>query len=142
MDPSDDLRVLVVDDSPPIAQILRLVLDGRLLAGRRFRIIHCGRLDEVAAVLEQHPVDVCVLDLVLPDSLDGEETYRGFRRLAPDCVVVVATGTDDPELACRLVRAGAEDYYVKGTLSIQAVGLRILLAVERHRCRNRPAPGS
>lgn len=82
-------------------------------------------------------VDAILLDLGLPDSvgLDGLHALRARR---PDMPVIVLTGNDDEATAFGAIRAGAQDYLVKG----EAGGRTVLraLAFVMHRRRSRPAP--
>lgn len=58
-----------------------------------------------------HPPDVVVLDLSLPD-LDGGEMLKMLRGISA-VPTVVATARDDESEIIRLLRGGADDYVVK-----------------------------
>lgn len=51
------------------------------------------------ALLERKPFDVVILDLTLPDGIDGVETLRELRKLDPQILAIVTSGyTGDPVL--------------------------------------------
>jgi len=75
---------------------------------------------------------VVLLDLSLPDS-QGLATFTEVRVCRPDLPVVVLTGLDDEELATEAVKAGAQDYLVKGTIDADSLTRAIRYAVERNR---------
>ena len=75
----------------------------------------------------------CVLlDLGLPDS-QGLNGLRHLLQLDPEAAVVVLTGEADEYLGERAVRAGAQDYLVKGEVAGHMLNRVIRYAVERRR---------
>ena len=98
--------VLIVDDEVQILRALQINLNARgystvtAFTGQ-------GALEQAA----QHPVDVVILDLGLPD-LDGVEVIRRLRRWSDVPVVVLSArhGSDDKIQA---LDAGADDYVTK-----------------------------
>jgi serine phosphatase RsbU (regulator of sigma subunit) len=75
----------------------------------------------------------CVLlDLGLPDS-QGLNGLRQLLQADPEAAVVVLTGEADEYLGERAVRAGAQDYLVKGEVAGHMLNRIIRYAVERRR---------
>ncbi len=87
-----------------------------------------GRLREAQAWLEQHPADLLLTDLALPDGHGLELIYR-LKKLQPSCeaLVISVLGDEDTVLAC--VEAGAVGYIHKDTQP-DDMG-RIILDVKR-----------
>jgi|AGTN01.2.fsa_nt_gi Response regulator containing a CheY-like receiver domain and an HTH DNA-binding domain len=56
--------------------------------------------------------DVVVMNYDLPDA-EGDELTRQLMRLNPECPIVVMTAVDSPDLALKVLRAGAMDYLPK-----------------------------
>jgi len=104
-------RVLVVDDDPDTRFLLRAALES---AG--FRVEEAPDGPEALTLLQvqDDPFDLVTLDLRM-DRMDGLEVLRHIRtRMATATVpVVVATGSDDPEVEMDLFAAGADDFVVK-----------------------------
>jgi DNA-binding NarL/FixJ family response regulator len=73
-----------------------------------------------------------LLDLSLPDA-DGLDTLIRAHTQAPKIPIVVLTGHDDEALAVRAVRAGAQDYLVKGRVDGDLLVRSIRYASERGR---------
>ena len=86
-DPSQPLRVLLVDDEADLRRLARVVLD---LDGRWLVV---GEASDGAAAVElasrTHP-DVVLLDLEMP-WLDGAEALPGILHAAPGAVIAVWT---------------------------------------------------
>jgi serine phosphatase RsbU (regulator of sigma subunit) len=79
------------------------------------------------------PGAACVLlDLGLPDS-QGLNGLRQLLELEPDAAVVVLTGDANEYLGEQAVRAGAQDYLVKGEVSGPTLHRVIRYAMERRR---------
>jgi serine phosphatase RsbU (regulator of sigma subunit) len=75
----------------------------------------------------------CVLlDLGLPDS-QGLQGLRQLLRLEPEAAIVVLTGQANEHLGEQAVRAGAQDYLVKGEVAGSMLHRVIRYAVERRR---------
>ena len=104
-------RLLIVEDSPSDAALLRAELqDGPLAAAR---LDHASTLDAALGRLAARQYDAVLTDLGLPDS-DGFATFDAIVAAAGDAAVVVLTGRDDEQLADEAVVHGAQDYVVKG----------------------------
>jgi diguanylate cyclase (GGDEF)-like protein len=125
------IRILLVEDNPGDARLLREVLRDADAPG--FRIVEAGRLAEALARLEgEAGFDVVLLDLSLPDS-HGLDTLRRAHAHAPHVPIVILTGHNDETQAVRAVQEGAQDYLIKGTLDTALFTRAIRYAIERHR---------
>ncbi len=80
------MRILVVDDEPPIMALCLKIL-GRL--GHEVEGVTRG--DEALARLAVGPVDLLVVDYRMP-GINGFEVVRRARDLHPDLKVVLITG--------------------------------------------------
>lgn len=99
--------VLVVDDDPAVRTVLAALLtqDGMAAHG----------VDSAAAALRfvaQHPVDVVLTDLRMPD-MDGLALLREMRRDYADIPVVMLTAHGTVSTAVEAMRAGAVDFLLK-----------------------------
>lgn len=110
MDPEanteNDARVLVIEDDPDIAKLLRLDLAE---AGFEVRTAADG-VAGMTAIREWKP-DLIVLDLGLP-GMEGQEIAARVRRTGRTPVIIL-TARDDLDSKVRLLDLGADDYMVK-----------------------------
>lgn len=121
-------RVLVVDDSPDDARIIRQMLTR--YRGRRFDVSVAGSTRECLKALRGQGADVVILDFNLPD----EDGLSFLRRLAPAGglpPVIMVTGQGDERVAAESIRAGAFDYVPKDALSAELLGRTAQDALER-----------
>ena len=100
--PQDAPRVLVVDDDPDVALLVKTVLERR--AGCEVSVAHDG-LSAVAALKTFTP-DVVVTDIEMP-GLDGLELLAELRRDDPLLPVIVMTAHVSVEYAVSALRAPA-----------------------------------
>ena len=98
--------VLLVEDDPAARQGLELALR-RLGYGVRAAATGEAAVDD----LGQGPVDVVVLDVMLP-GVDGFEVCRRLRRVSNVPVIMLTARGDDFDVVAGL-EAGADDYVVK-----------------------------
>jgi serine phosphatase RsbU (regulator of sigma subunit) len=123
---ADGLRILFVEDDDGDARLVSDDLAERL-AG--VQIIRCTSLRDALAHAEEH-VDCVVLDLGLPDASGLEAVTKLGERLAP-APLVVLTGLDDEATGISAVRAGAQDYLVKGHLDHGELARAVRYAIGR-----------
>ncbi|MEO6116481.1 MAG: response regulator [Pseudolysinimonas sp.] len=99
-------RVLVVDDEPNIRAVLRgyLEADG-------FSVREAADGEQALAAMTAGPVDVVVLDIMLP-GMDGLEVLRRIRAGGDTFVVVVSARTEEVDRLLGL-GLGADDYITK-----------------------------
>ena len=124
------LNILLVEDSPSDAEILRESLEET--AGRQFAFTHVDSWAAAAGRLNRDRFDVLLLDLSLPDST-GRETFLRARTAAPQLPIVILTGTADDKIALDAMRQGIQDYLVKGEADGRQTVRAIRYAIERGR---------
>lgn len=117
--------VLVVEDDPVVRAAMIRDLGARDLVVRSV-----GTALEALREVTEHPPDLLILDLGLPD-LDGAETLKMLRGTS-DVPVVVVTARDDENEIVRLLRTGADDYVVK-PFSSEHLNARIEAVLRRTR---------
>ena len=126
-DRDDQVQVLLVEDDDGdavlVGELLREV--GAAVVVRRARsLVQAKNLVSGAACV--------LLDLGLPDS-QGLNGLRQLLQLEPEAAIVVLTGESSEHLGEQAVRAGAQDYLVKGDVAGHMLNRVIRYAVERRR---------
>ena len=126
----DGIRVLLVEDNPGDARLFTELL--RDAGASDLTLVQVDRLAAALDRLRCDSFDVMLLDLSLPDA-DGLDTLVRAHARAPKIPIVVLTGHDDEAVAVRAVRAGAQDYLVKGHVDGELLVRSIRYASERGR---------
>ena len=99
-------KILVVDDEPAIVQVIR-----ERLAREGFQVHAAGNGAAALAALQQ-PLDLIILDLMLPD-MDGFQVLRRLRQAGCELPVIILTARDDDVDVVVGLELGADDYVVK-----------------------------
>jgi len=99
--------VLVVEDSPQFRALLQ-----KMLAGVDLGVAEAATAAAAVEYLEQHDLDLVLLDLGLPD-MDGLALLSRLRQIDDGLVVVVLTGRGDIETVVEAMKRGAENFLVK-----------------------------
>ncbi|MGA9348778.1 MAG: response regulator [Anaerolineae bacterium] len=128
----DKLKVLLIEDNPGDARLIREILAEE--RGASFDVEGADRLSTGLEYLAGGDIDVVLLDLSLPDSR-GLDTFARVHAQAPEVPIILLTGLDDEELAVKAVREGAQDYLVKGQVDSSLLVRSMRYAIERHRAQ-------
>ncbi len=127
---NEQIKVLLIEDDPGDADLIRdMLCEGRT---RSFDLVYAQQLTTGLERLATETVDVVLLDLFLPDS-QGYDTVATARAEAPHVPIVVLTGLGDEALALKAVRAGTQDYLVKGYVDTHSLVRAMRYAIERQR---------
>jgi two-component system response regulator VicR len=103
-------RVLCIEDHPEMIELIRLIL------GRQgFEVVGAGGGREGLQVLQENPIDLVLLDLMMPD-MDGWEVYRQIRandQLKEIPVIAVTAKAQGVDRVLGLHIAGMDDFITK-----------------------------
>ena len=119
------LRVLIIDDEPPIQRFLKTSL-----AAQGYQTIEALSGGEAHSALLKSRVYVVVLDLGLPDS-DGLDVLKNIRASGSSVPVIVLSSRADETGKVKALDLGADDYVTK-PFGIDELLARIRAAL-RHR---------
>ncbi len=99
-------RALVVDDEPPLVQVV-----SGYLARDGFDVVSAADGETAVAQAREHRPDVVVLDLMLP-GIDGMEVCRRIRTLSDAYIIMLTAKSDEVDKLIGL-SVGADDYLTK-----------------------------
>jgi len=100
-------RMLVVDDEPAICKCL-----AQFFTMRDFEVVSAHSGEEAIARLDEGPVDVVLIDILLP-GIHGIEVLKYAKQRHPKARVVMITGLEHEELRQQAHRHGADAYVTK-----------------------------
>ncbi|MCC7282689.1 MAG: sigma-54-dependent Fis family transcriptional regulator [Acetobacteraceae bacterium] len=121
--------ILLVEDTRCLAAVYR-----QYLRAEPWPLRHAETLAEAEASLADHPCDLVLLDLRLPDG-DGLDLLRRLTAQAGAPAVVVITAHGSAATAADAMRAGAIDFLLK-PFSADRLIVTIANALERRRLRH------
>lgn len=120
-------RVLIVDDEPAIVDAIQYALETE-----GFETVCFSSGMPILEALEEHPADLIVLDIGLPD-ISGFELCKEIRRKSPIPIIFLTARADEIDRIVGL-EIGGDDYITK-PFSPREVSARVK-AVLRRSCPN------
>jgi DNA-binding NtrC family response regulator len=99
-------RVLVVDDEPGVRESLRMLLK------ERSEILTAASGNEALRLLGSEPVDIVLLDILMP-GMDGLEVLERVKEQNLSAQVIMLTATKTVKTAVSAMKLGAFDYVTK-----------------------------
>jgi len=125
---SNTLKVLLIEDNPGDRRLIREMLTGSSISP--FVLEESESLSDGLERLSSGFFGAVLLDLSLGET-QGIATFRAVHDRARGIPVVVLTGLNDEELAAESLKAGAQDYLVKGQVNRSLLARSLRYAVER-----------
>lgn len=117
--------LLLVEDNEDGRKSLRMLMDAK------FVVVAVGTMADAKHAVEVMHIDAVLLDLVLPDSTP-QETLSAMKIVCPDVPVIVHSGAD---VESQVIRGGAQDFILKGSMTADEIGDVIIRAIKRHELR-------
>ena len=107
---NNNTKILVIEDSDSDVALIEAFLKE---ANYKYTLFRSESLSEGLEMLWEYTPDIVLLDLNLLD-VTGFKTLQLFREKAPNTPVIVMTGHKNEIMGIQAVRAGAQDFLVKG----------------------------
>ncbi len=112
-------HILVVDDSPVQREIAESLL---LKLGYHVACLASG--EEAVEFMQNHPVDLIMLDMIMDPGIDGLETYLKIARLRSNIKIIVVSGYSETDRVKEVLRQSGGQY-LKKPYSIEKIGIAI-----------------
>ncbi len=100
-------RILIVDDEQSVREVL-----SEYFTEQGYSVENAAGGEEALALVQRGTPDLVLLDVRMP-GIDGVETLRRIREIAPDVSVIMVTANEDVGLARETLKLGALDYVAK-----------------------------
>lgn len=127
------IQILYIEDNKADRNLLNVYLKQ---TGLRYDLFSSNTFYEGVEVAEEKPLDLVLLDLSLPDS-HGFKTLTNFIAKFPKIPVIVMTGLKDDVIGNQSIKAGAQDYLVKGEVDGSLLGRVIRYSLQRHKAQQK-----
>jgi len=108
--------ILVVDDIPEQREIAAMILKS---LGYQVAVAASG--EEAVALLQEKPVDLLIVDMIMEPGIDGLETYRRVLKIRPGQRALIVSGYSETDRVREAQRLGAGDY-VKKPYLLRTIG--------------------
>jgi len=129
-EPDEEIRggnetILVIDDDSTQREVTINLLEK---LGYLATAVESG--EQACAYLKGQPADLLILDMVMPESIDGAETFRRILEISPEQKAIIVSGyaeSDRVELATRL-GAGA---FLRKPLTLKSIASAVRKELDR-----------
>ena len=129
--PATNERILLIEDNPADARLLEILLEDTDLGD--YEIVTKTTFGAANELLKQgEKFEVILLDLYLPDS-DKFDALEQLKADFPNSNVIMMTGLNDKNIGLQAVKAGAQDFLVKGAVDSDTLAKTLRYAIERNR---------
>ncbi|MGI5837987.1 MAG: hybrid sensor histidine kinase/response regulator, partial [Chloroflexota bacterium] len=118
-------RILVVDDDP-----IQLKVGKKLLKTLGYQVSTVSSGEDALALLRDNPHDLLILDMVMPDGIDGAETYRRALEMKPGQKVIILSGFAQPERMHDALAKGA-GVYLRKPVSLEKLARAVRAELDR-----------
>ena len=122
------INILLIEDNPGDAHLVEVMLSQP--EESCFRLHIADSLSVAYEKINNNDFQVALLDMNLPDG-EGIENITALRIAAPNLPIVVLSGRRDELFALEAVKAGAQDYLVKGQIDEWQLSRALNYAIER-----------
>lgn len=122
------VRVLIIDDSEDDREAFRRML--KRSPSTVYHVTEAASGEEGVRLFREHPPHCTLLDYSLPGR-NGVAVLEDIRRSHPFAAVVMLTGQGSETVAVDVMKAGAQDYFTKDSVSRDALERAIAHAVGR-----------
>lgn len=127
-------KILLIEDNLGDARLVEILLQDSDIID--CDIVNKKSLQAGIDMFREETFDAVLLDLSLPDSR-GFVTLEKFMTEFPNANVIVLTGTKDKKIGIEAVKAGAQDYLVKGAFDSDWLAKALRYSIERSQFLNK-----
>lgn len=106
--PKSDKKILIVDDDPLVTLALK-----KFIQKKGFEVLTANTGKKALDKIEAEDPHIVLLDLRLPDSLDGIAVLGMIKKTRPEIAVVMISGQTEIHGAVEAMKLGAVDYLEK-----------------------------
>ena len=127
------IAILLIEDNGADVQLMKSLLEDSSI---RYDLNHTSKLSSGLEIAQQQAIDLALLDLNIADS-SGFKTLTTFLEKQPLIPVIVITGMNNEIVGNQAVKAGAQDFLVKGQFDGKLLGRSIRYALHRHKTQQK-----
>ncbi len=122
-------HILLIEDNPGDVNLVKIYLKDSSI---KHELHHADSFFDGVDTAKNQEIDLVLLDLSLPDST-GFKTLSNFLEKCPGLPVIVLTGINNEIVGNQAVKAGAQDFLVKGQFDGKLLGRAIRYAMQRYK---------
>ncbi len=118
-------NILVVDDDTMILEVTQKILE---ILGYQVKTAETG--ETAIEILQKESFDLLILDMIIPNSIDGTETFRRILEINPNQSAIIVSGYAESERVNEAMRLGVKSF-IKKPFSKETLSLAIREALPK-----------
>jgi len=118
-------KILVVDDIQEQREIAV-----NMLSKLGYQLFSAASGEAALALIRDNPVDLVVLDMIMPNGIDGLETYQAIVSLYPGQKTIIASGYSESDRVKELQRLGA-GVYIQKPYTMEKIGVAVRTELDK-----------
>lgn len=118
--------ILIIDDSPEQRTLAR-----KMMQRLGYEVFTANSGEKAVTLVEERGYDLLILDMIMPDGIDGLETYKRILDRAPGQKAVIASGYAISENVHETQKIGAGEY-VKKPFTLEKIGLAVRAELDKN----------
>ena len=118
-------KILVVDDIQEQREIAV-----NMLSKLGYQLFSAASGEAALALIRDNPVDLVVLDMIMPNGMDGLETYQAIVSLYPGQKTIIASGYSESDRVKELQRLGA-GIYIQKPYTMEKIGVAVRTELDK-----------
>jgi len=122
----NDESVLIVDDAPSQRE-----LAARMMQRLGYEVVTAESGENALEQMAHQTFDLVILDMIMEPGMDGLETFKQMRQIAPSQKAIIASGYSESERVREMQRIGAGSY-VKKPYTLEKIGLAVRKELDRN----------
>ncbi len=122
------ISILLVDSTLAEANLTTSLL---VQGNDQFKVYQADSIYEAIRMSGRRSLDVIVLELNLPD-VSGYKAFQKCREKMPHLPIVIFTQQHNEIIGVQAIRAGAQDYLIKGSVDARHLQRAVYFATQRH----------
>lgn len=124
------IQTLIIEDDPFSVAVMKHL--GEEMKDIRLNIRPVVTLEEsLYSLSSQQDIELIILDYRVHSKITGLEILQHIRAKGITVPVIVATGSGNEEIAVMMMKSGASDYLIKGTITAEMLEKSIKDALDR-----------
>ena len=112
-------RILIIDDEERQRKIA-----SDILTRLKYNVKAISSGKEAISYLKKETVDLVVLDMIMPQGLNGRETFQEIIKIHPDQKAIIASGFSETEEVKLAQQSGARKY-IKKPYTLEKIGIAV-----------------
>jgi CheY-like chemotaxis protein len=117
--------LLIVDDIPEQLDIAR-----NMLTKLGYTVYSAASGEKALEAIKRQPVDLVILDMIMPGGLDGLETYQQIIQLYPHQKAIITSGFSESDRVRKLLHLGVGNY-VQKPYTMEKLGMTVRVELDR-----------